>query len=152
MKTYTALFAEDVSYYCTVEIQAETDEQAITQAKEYPGKFNMDFDDPDWNNPVCQRIVHMLDGNSAEIANDVSLDDYFLRSGGKRDRQLCEASADMLRVLKLAKNPHWVHNAGITNDTEALRKICIYYADWWNSQAWPLIRELSTKSETQGGA
>jgi hypothetical protein len=81
MKTYTALFAEDVPHYCTVEIQAGNDEAAITQAKQYPAKFDMNFDDPDWNNPVCQRIVHILNSNDIEVAHDISLDGHQLLTG-----------------------------------------------------------------------
>jgi hypothetical protein len=151
MKTYSVLYAHDVPHYATVEIQAATNEEAISAATSRD-TAELAFEDPDWNNPVIRRIVHILDGNSIAVARDISLDEYSLRSGGESDRKLCEASAGMLRALQLAKNPHWVHNAGITDDIEALRKICIYYADWWNSQAWPLIRDLSLNAETQGVA
>jgi hypothetical protein len=47
-----------------------------------------------------------------------------------------------LEVLGQAHNPHWVHNAAITNDIEALRRICLYYSTWWNDTAWPAIVAL----------
>ena len=77
MKTYTVTFAEDVPYYRTLEIDAENDEQAITKAKKYPANHDMQFDDPDWNNPICQRIVHIEDDAGRTIANDIPLDNYF---------------------------------------------------------------------------
>jgi hypothetical protein len=67
------------------------------------------------------------------------LDDYFLRGGGDADRLLCDAAEDMLDALQRADNPHWVANAAITDDIEALRNICLYYANWWNVRAWPTV-------------
>jgi hypothetical protein len=45
----------------------------------------------------------------------------------------------LLHALAAAHNPHWVHNAAITQDIEALRRICLYHAHWWNHTAWPAI-------------
>lgn len=44
-----------------------------------------------------------------------------------------------LEALAAAHNPHWVHNAAITQDIEALRRICLFYADWWNHIACPIL-------------
>jgi hypothetical protein len=46
---------------------------------------------------------------------------------------------EILKVLEAGQSKDWVANAGITNDIEALRKICLAHADWWNDLAWPLI-------------
>lgn len=35
-------------------------------------------------------------------------------------------------ALNLGSCPCWVHNAALTNDIEALRRIAIWYADWNN--------------------
>lgn len=45
----------------------------------------------------------------------------------------------LLRVLEAAGTVNWVHNAAITDDIEALRRICLQYAEWWNHQALPII-------------
>ena len=150
MKTYSVLYAEDVPHYATFEIEADDDGEALERSKSH------DYGDAaleaEWNNPVCKRIVHIEDPEGKIVGNDIALDNTFLRDGGEPDRKLCEAAASLLQALKLARNPHWVHNAGITVDIDALRKICIYYSDWWNTQAWPLIRDLSQQLEPQGVA
>lgn len=53
--------------------------------------------------------------------------------------RLFAASPELLRVLQAAHFKEWVHNAAITDDIEALRKICLAYAAWWNEQALPVI-------------
>lgn len=45
----------------------------------------------------------------------------------------------LLKTVIEGFNPYWVQNAGITHDMEALRKICMYHAEWWNETAWPAI-------------
>lgn len=52
---------------------------------------------------------------------------------------LFAASPELLRVLEAAGRVDWVHNAAITDDMEALRRICLQYAAWWNGQACPAI-------------
>jgi hypothetical protein len=47
-----------------------------------------------------------------------------------------------LHALIKGMNPHWVHNAAITQDIEALRKIALYHAKWWNGEAFPAIVAL----------
>jgi len=54
---------------------------------------------------------------------------------------LFAASPEMLRVLEVAQQIGWVHNAAITDDIEALRKICLAYAEWWNQKALPVIAQ-----------
>ena len=142
MKTYTVLFAEDVPHYCTADIEADSGEQAIEKAKSHPNTGDLDFADPDWNNPVCFRIVHIEDADGKLIADDIPLDDFFLRGGGDSDRRLCENAEDMLKALEAGHSKDWVHNAGITDDIEALRKICMAHADWWNNIALPLIEKV----------
>lgn len=50
-----------------------------------------------------------------------------------------ETTPNPLQALAAAHNPHWVHNAGITQDIEALRRICLYHSHWWNNTAWPAL-------------
>lgn len=59
--------------------------------------------------------------------------------------RLFAASPEMLRVLQAAQFKEWVHNAAITNDIEALRKICLAYAAWWNEQVLPVIAHATGK-------
>lgn len=40
--------------------------------------------------------------------------------------------SELIRALEAGKCPCWVHNAGITTDIEALRKIALFHADWNN--------------------
>jgi hypothetical protein len=139
MKTYTVLYAEDVPIYGSAEFEAETDEAALELAREIHEDGKVIFDDIFWNASVCHRIVHIEDEDGNEIGHDISLDGYFLRDGGEPAKLLFGAAQDILKALRLANNPHWVANAGITNDNEALRRICLYHADWWNGVAWPAI-------------
>lgn len=53
--------------------------------------------------------------------------------------RLFAAAPALLEALEAADQFDWVHNAGITNDIEALRKICLQYSDWWNNTAMPVI-------------
>jgi len=58
---------------------------------------------------------------------------------------LVEAAPDLLAACKAmgAKRIPWVHNAGITSDIEALRRICLAYADVWNN----VMRQAIAKAE-----
>lgn len=57
------------------------------------------------------------------------------------------ASPEMLRVLQAAQFKEWVHNAAITEDIEALRRICLAYNEWWNEQAVPIIAQATGQKE-----
>lgn len=61
----------------------------------------------------------------------------------RQDANLLAAAPAMRAALESARNVPWVHNAAITSDIEALRAICLGYADWWNNQALPLLQEES---------
>jgi hypothetical protein len=101
MKTYSVLFAEDVPHYGFAEIEAEDDVAALEAAKAYD--FSSVLNDPEWENSVCKRIVHIEDPGGSTVHSDVPLDNYFLRRGNDRDRSLCDAAADMLQVLELCE-------------------------------------------------
>ena len=98
MKTYIALYAEDVPHYGTVEIEAENDAEAIAKAKAGP----FETDDPDWDNTVCKRIVHIEDPEGKLIAVDVPLDDYMLSRAAEDLRLKIGATGEMLLVLERA--------------------------------------------------
>jgi len=51
------------------------------------------------------------------------------------DLSLIAAAPELLEALKAANCPEWVHNAAITDDIEALRRIALFFADWWNNTA-----------------
>jgi hypothetical protein len=97
MKTYAILFAEDVPHYGFAEIEAEDDAAAIEAAKDYD--LSEVTTDPEWENSMCKRIVHIEGPDGKTIAADVALDDCFLRRGEK-DRILCDAAADLLAAAK----------------------------------------------------
>lgn len=56
-----------------------------------------------------------------------------------------QKAAKLLAALEAGQSRGWVHNAGITQDIEALRAIALEQADWWNNVAWPLIKTLKGK-------
>ena len=77
MKTYSVLFAEDVPHYGTVEIEAERRcRGALDAAKAYD--LSEVTNDPEWENSVCKRIVHIEDPKATRIFHDVPLDNYVL--------------------------------------------------------------------------
>lgn len=102
MKTYTILFAEDVPHYGTVEIEARNVAAALKAAKAYD--LSEVITDPEWENSVCRRIVHIEDPEGNTVAHDIALDGFFLRSGGDKDRTLCDAAAEMLEALRLCED------------------------------------------------
>lgn len=48
----------------------------------------------------------------------------------------------MTAALRAAGEFPWVHNAAHTNDIEALRRICLAHATWWNDQALPILARI----------
>ena len=137
MKSYTVIYAEDVPHYGVADIKAASDTEALAAARA------SDFADvvlePEWGNALCRRIVEIADEDSNVIADDIALDGCFVRYGGEPDRLLCDMAPELLVVLREAGAFDWVHNAAVTDDIEALRRICLQYADWWNRRAAPLI-------------
>jgi hypothetical protein len=102
MKTYSVLFAEDVPHYGTAEIEAEDDAAALEAAKAYD--LSDVTNDPEWENSVCKRIVHIEDQEGNTIISDVPLDNCDLRYGGDKERALCDAARDMLEALQLCED------------------------------------------------
>ena len=102
MKTYTVLFAEDVPHYGTAEIQAEDDAAALEAARTYD--LSEVTNDAEWENSACKRIVWIEGPDGNTVAEDISLDDCFLRYGGEKDRLLCEAAPEMLEALELCED------------------------------------------------
>lgn len=72
MKTYTALYAEDVRHYSTVEIEAVDTVDAIAKAQAF------DLTDvptnPDWHNAACRRIVEVTDEDENVVAEFIPLE------------------------------------------------------------------------------
>lgn len=54
-----------------------------------------------------------------------------------------------LIALMRGHNRAWVHNAAITQDIEALRRIALTYSEWWNNTAWPAIVAAHDGNEDQ---
>jgi hypothetical protein len=101
MKTYSVLFAEDIPYYGTVEIEAENDVAALEVAKAYD--LSEVTTDPEWGYSVCKRIVYIEDPNGKTIHYDVPLDDCILRRGGKKERRSCDAAPQLLKALEMCE-------------------------------------------------
>lgn len=105
-KTYSVLFAQDVPHYGTLDIEAAGDAAALAAAR------CVDLadvtHDPDWNYPVCRRIVHIEDPQGRMIATDVPLDGFHLGDGGDEARRLCTAAPELVRALReIAAIPLW---------------------------------------------
>jgi len=102
MKIYSVLFAEDVPHYGTVDMEAVSDADALEAARGYD--LSQVTNDPEWENSVCKRIVHIEDAEGNTIFHDVALDGFFLRDGGEKERLLCDAAQDMLDALQLCED------------------------------------------------
>jgi hypothetical protein len=102
MKAYTVLFAEDVPHYGEVEIKAQDDTAALEAAKAYELATVPMM--PGDGYSACKRIVEIMDAGENVIAEDISLDDCFLRYGGDKERLLCDAAQDMLDALELCED------------------------------------------------
>jgi hypothetical protein len=96
MKTYTVLYAQDVPHYCTREIHAATDEKALRKAKKLPATHDLNFQDPDWESPVCLRIVRIEDEKGAIVAEDIPLDYFRLH----RASHACPSHDGLVKALR----------------------------------------------------
>jgi hypothetical protein len=85
--------------------------------------------------------VEDCDGKNLAALVDVDGDTEYLQTRTiDFDPAILRTHAEeMLKALEAGQSKDWVANAGITNDIEALRKICLAHAGWWNNVAWPLI-------------
>jgi hypothetical protein len=99
MKTYTILYAEDVPHYASVQIEAQSDEDAIKRAKVHD--FAGEALEAEWNNPVCRRIVHIEDNAGNTVANDIPLDDYVLTLQSPSN---CKPPAPLLQSAAINKD------------------------------------------------
>jgi hypothetical protein len=103
MKKYEILYAQDVPHYGTVELEAESDAEIVEAAKAYWNATELDpVDDPDWNNPVCKRIVSIRDEAGNDIALDVRCDDYNLEYITDDEVTIRENATDLLEALERA--------------------------------------------------
>ena len=106
MKTYTILYAEEVPHYGLVDIEAPDDDAAIEIAKQRSvGSVAID---PDYENAVLKRIVHIEDEAGNIVAHDIALDNCFLRYGGKAEERLLDIASTLLEALHaIAAIPLW---------------------------------------------
>lgn len=100
LKTYTVVFAEDVPHYGSTEIAATDDAHALAIAQSFDTSEL--YYERSWDSTVCKRIVSIEDSGGATVANDIPLDNCFLRYGGQADRSLCEAASDLLEAARRA--------------------------------------------------
>jgi hypothetical protein len=83
MKTYTALFAQDVPHYGQVEITASDDEDALAKARAYWKRVQLDkepwpLDEAQHESAVLDRVVEITDETGRQVAGDIRLDTYLL--------------------------------------------------------------------------
>ena len=91
---------QDVPHYGSVELEALSDEHIVEAARVNWAATELDpVDDPDWNNPVCKRIVQITDEAGKEIAADVRCDDYNLEYISDEQVTIREAAEAMLEAL-----------------------------------------------------
>jgi hypothetical protein len=128
MKTYTVLYAEDVPHYGQAEIEATDDDAAIEAARKVYAEGSLDLYDPDWDNTICKRIVHIEDQDGEIIAEDIAIDSYYL-SHGEPQRRLCEAAATMLEALEAQEmaehDPEAARRKGYVDHARDLRKAAL---------------------------
>jgi hypothetical protein len=98
MKTYTVLYAEDVPHYSFGEIEARSDKSAIAKARKLDTETFQAYE-PDWNNPVCRRIVSIEGPDDNVIAQDVPLDDYVLHKATADEQLRLDAAEGMFEAL-----------------------------------------------------
>ncbi len=72
MKTYIALYAEDVRHYSTVEFEAVDSVDAI--AKVRTRDLTGVLTNLDWHNAVCRRIVEVTNEDENIVAEFITLD------------------------------------------------------------------------------
>ena len=101
MKTYTVIYAEDVPHYGLAEIEAADDDAAVETAVNRREDYH-DLYDPDFNNPVCRRIVTITDPEGNMVAGDISLDSYRLEYGTPQENAIRDHAKELLESLERA--------------------------------------------------
>jgi hypothetical protein len=98
MTTYTILLAQDIPHYGTTEITAADASGALERAKDLD--ISELCNDPDWEHPVCSRIVHIADEAGALVAHDVALDGYVLHHKSEPRADLCARAPALQATLE----------------------------------------------------
>ena len=83
MKTFSVLVAHDVPHYGTIEIQAETADQALEILEERPLDEITDeaCNDPAYENSICARVVHIKDEDGNCSHENTPLDNSYRELG-----------------------------------------------------------------------
>lgn len=116
--------------YNRATIEADSVEAAMEQAK------TMDAHEAEFGD-FFDRVLEDLD--CILVRDEETGDEELVYILPERRAQI--HAPDMLQALKDAEFQSWVANAAITDDIEALRKICLDYADWWNNTASKVIEK-----------
>jgi hypothetical protein len=117
----------DREFYTQFEVETDTPEQALAIAKERA------------EHEPAEECDDSYPWDTFHICDD---EDNSLLIHRDDQAKLREAAPKLLAALEAGHNKSWVHNAAITQDIEALRRIALEQADWWNNIAWPLIEAL----------
>lgn len=129
MKIYSVLYAEEVPYYGTTEIEAQNDAEAVGKAIAISDEnLSGTTIDPEFGNSVCKRIVYIQDAEGNDVARDLSLDAYTLIHGEDK-RRLCDAAEAMFEALEAQEmaefDPEASRRKGYFDNARALREAAL---------------------------
>lgn len=124
-RTYTVLLAEDVPHYGSIEIIATSDREALETARTL--EHSEICLQPDRENPVCRRIVHVEAEDGSILAEGVALDRYVLHHETEVRAKLCAMAPVLQTALELiALTPLW----GERVENPALREEFIAFGEY----------------------
>lgn len=92
---------------------------------------------PDSPSPAQQSMIDQADNTLLLL--EAKARTYYLVEQVYQDRVNA-----LLAALQAVEPANYVNNAAITTDIEALRSICLDYANWWNRTALPAIARTET--------
>jgi hypothetical protein len=115
MKTYSVLYAADVPHCATFEVQAGTADAATVAAVASITAGDVLLADPDWDNTILERIVHIEDEAGKAVANDVPLDNRTLITGSAV-RDAIQYALECLASFKT----DWIASHGLKPAVEKL--------------------------------
>jgi hypothetical protein len=127
MPAYEIITWCDRTFFTRFKVEAESPEQALEL-----GKTQAEHESAE----ECD------DGYYWDTFEVCDADDNTVLNYRDEQARLQEAAPKLLEALEAGHSKCWVHNAAITQDIEALRRIALERADWWNNIAWPLIEKL----------
>ncbi|WP_165063997.1 hypothetical protein [Paludisphaera rhizosphaerae] len=110
-------------------------------------KYNLNHSKSPWAYEIsgnCDSVFSVTNASGDQIAEVERWNESGVEAEleAEANARLFAAAPDLLNALEAGRSRKWVHNAAITQDIEALRRIALEHADWWNIIAMPLIERL----------